>query len=851
MVDGFSPELSRTSSSSAPAFPFALPLKPEAQVCKPVEVEAPVCKAPPSAQPPQASPDHSALTNASPSGRAQANVSLSPVQASSEISLSVSDRNGLNRTGREDITGTLDGQVRIEKEVLHTALQGLVGRKKGDASITGMRFDAQNSAYVLSVKADVFWFIEDDLELQIRTNEKGQLYLQVNENWTPNSSVLSRVRNALQGMLKDQINGQQDIVSLKLNTHREGDKLYLTPELESVQVPLGKGQQLRIDGLNSAQAGKFKIDSSGYLQVTFDSLHFSGSSDAHGPKAAHQGKADTAQLAISGKVYKDKRTEVSAQGRISLDLDSQDTQQISFGGENLGKRVTSARLEAQIDSTVAVDAKGNLQAESRNHWRIEDAQIQGRRYDIVSDQIAVALDTQSGLKLEVRTASRPVPPYTPPLTQNVVESVIGGPTYNAEMLKAIAGARESIEQETFLMYAGDKTQVLMRALALKAAGLKEEKGQLVRDSLAPKGIPVRVLFNNNKLNHEGALPTIRQFEATVKALEAEIAALKLPDKAKAAYTQQLKTHLAWGSLERGVAKADHRKLLVIDGKTAYTGGINMGNHFLQEDSYHDIMLKVNGPAVREMQGAFIENWKDFTGEERSDWKIKSLQELGKHRDQYARQHTLPPTGVAVATTDETKTEIESAYLHAIEQAQDRISIEQAYYFYPPVQEALKRALARGVTIDIIVPERSDEELFDIINLAQIRDLLETQQKLGKGQVQAWLYTGKPGKYAHTVHTKALSSDGQRAVVGSANLLPRSLRSPFQEELPDGRKRQVLFNEEMSLYLEGAAAQELQQQLFEKDKAKALQLDHAEVLKRIERLGGEKALQTALLKAQLA
>jgi phosphatidylserine/phosphatidylglycerophosphate/cardiolipin synthase-like enzyme len=850
MVDGFSPELSRTSSSSAPAFPFALPLKPEAQVCKPVEVEAPVCKAAQSTQPP-ASPDNAALTNASPSGRAQAKLNLSPVQASSELSLSVSDRNGLNRTGREDITGTLDGQVKIEKEVLHSALQGLVGLKKGDASITGMRFDAKSSSYILSLKADVFWFIEDDLELQIRTNAQGQLYLQVNENWTPNSSVISRVSNALQGMLKDKINGQQDVVSLKLNTRREGDKLYLTPELESIQVPLGKGQQLRIDGLNTAQAGKFNIDSSGHLQVTFDSLHFSGSSDAHGPKAANQGKADTAQLEIAGKVYQDKRSEISAQGRISLDLDSQDTQQISFGGENLGKRVTSARLEAQIDSDIAIDAKGNVQAESRNHWRIEDAQIQGRRYDIVSDQIDVSLDTQSGLKLEVRTASRPVPPYTPPLSQNVVESVIGGPNYNSEMLKAIAGARESIEQETFLMYAGDKTQVLMRALALKAAGLKEEKGQLVRDALAPKGIPVRVLFNNNKLNHEGALPTIRQFEATVTALAAEIAALKLPDKAKAAYTQQLKTQLAWGSLERGVAKADHRKLLVIDGKTAYTGGINMGNHFLQQDSYHDIMLKLNGPAVREMQGAFIENWKDFTGQERSDWNTKSVSELGKHRDNYARQHKLQATGVAVATTDESKTEIEAAYLHAIEKATGSISVEQAYYFYPPVQAALKRALARGVTIDLIVPKRSDEELFDIINLAQIRDLMETQQKLGKGQVNAWLYTGDPGKYAHTVHTKALSSDGLRAVVGSANLLPRSLRSPFQEDMPDGSKRHVLFNEEMSLYLEGDAAEKLQQQLFEKDKAKAQKIDFKAVQEQIRLLGGESALQTALIKAQLA
>jgi phosphatidylserine/phosphatidylglycerophosphate/cardiolipin synthase-like enzyme len=833
MVDGLSSE-PRHPQLVTPAL-FGTEAKPPAQVCEP-ESEPPI------------ETDKSALM---PSGRAKVSVPFEQLQASTDLTLSVSDRNGLNRTGREDITGTLDGSVSINHEVLNQALQGLVGHKKGDATITGMRFESKNNSYVLSVNADVFWFIEDDLELAIRTDPHGRLYLQVSENWTPNSSVISRVRNALQGMLKDKINGQQEIVSLKLNTERDGDKLYLTPELESIKVPLGKGQQLQVQGLNSARAGRFEIDSSGDLHLHFDSLHFSGSSDAKGAKALGAGKADSAQLQISAQVFKDKSVEIAAQGQISIDLDNQDTQQISMGGENLGKRVTSARLEAQIDSDVSIDAQGQVQANSRNHWRIEDAKIQGRRYDIVSDQIDVALDTQSGLKLEVKTVVPPVPKFKPHLTQNVIEPVIDGPSYNAEMLKAIAGARESIEQETFLMYAGDKTQALMRALALKAAGLKEEKGQLVRDSLAPKGIPVRVLFNNNKLNHEGALPTIQQFEATIKALSNEIEALKLNDSAKQGYLSQLKNHLQWGSLERGVAKADHRKLLLIDGQTAYTGGINMGNHFLQKDSYHDIMLKANGPVVAEMQSAFIENWQDFTGQEPADWNTKSVAELAKHRDRYAKEHKLKPTEVALVTTDETKTDIEAAYLHAIETANDKISIEQAYYFYPPVQAALKRALARGVDIDLIVPNRSDEELFDIINLEQIRDLMETQKKLGKGQVRAWLYTGDPGKYAHTVHTKALSADGNKAVVGSANLLPRSLRSPFKEELPDGSQRQALFNEEMSLYLQGEQVKELEQKLFEKDKSKARELNYEDVLEHIDMLGGAKELQAALLKAQLA
>lgn len=807
-----------------------------AQVCEP-EPEA------------VSEPDRAATM---PSGRAKANVSLEHLQASSDLQLAVSDRNGLNVKGRDDITGTLDGSVSINQQVLHDALKDMVGQKSGDAKITGMRFDAKNSQYVLSLKADVFWFIHDDLELKIGTDTQGRLFLKVDENWTPDSSVLSRVRNAVQKMLKDKINGQQEIVQLRVDTQRQGDRLYLTPVLETIKAPLGKGESLYIEGLNTAKAARFNLDASGNLHVNFDSLHFSGSSDAKAAKAQAYSKADTAELQLTGQLFKDQSVEITAEGRINLDLDSKDTQQIAFGGENLGKRVQSARLEAQIDTDISITGQQKVQVESRNHWRIQDAKIQGQKYDIVSDQIEVSLDTQSGLKLEIRTPTRKPPAFSPKLSQNVVEPFIGGPTYYAEMMKAIAGARESIEQETFLMYAGEKTQAIMRALALKAAGLKEGSSRLVSDPLASKGIPVRVLFNNNKLNHEGALPTIKQFEDTVKALAAEIQALPISEAAKKNYTERLHSQLKWGSLERGVAKADHRKLLLIDGQTGYTGGINMGNHFLQKDSYHDIMLKVNGPAVREMQDAFIDNWHDFTGQqtEKQDWNIKSTELLGKHRDRYAREQKLKPTGVDVVTTDERSHEIEAAYLHAIENATDTLYVEQAYYFYPPVQAALQRALARDVKIEIIVPNRSDEELFDIINLHQIQELMETQQRLGRGEVKAYLYTGDEGKYAHTVHTKALSADGKMAVVGSANLLPRSLRSPFQEELPDGSKRQVLFNEEMSLYLEGEQVKQLEQQLFEKDKAKTLQLDYQEVLERIDMLGGEKELRESLIKAQL-
>lgn len=810
-------------------------LRPEDQVCEP---EAAL----------ETAPDHSAVM---PSGRARVSMSLDELDAETHLHLAVTDRNGLNNRARNDLAGSLDGTVSLSHNVLYDALNTLVGKEEGGAEIKGMRFDPQSKSYVLSMRAPVLYVLHDSFDLKISTNAQGQLYLQVDDNWVPNSSILNRIRDALQNQLKDKVNGQQEIVSLRLETRREGDKLYLTPVIEGIKVPLAKGDALQIEGIDSKNTAGFELDSQGNLHVKFDNLNFTGSSNAKGNKVTSASKADTADLQIDGQMHRDHSSEVSAEGQLSLDLDAADTRQISFGGESLGKRVQSARLEAQIDTDVSLDSDQHIQVESRNHWRIEDAKIEGRRYDIVSDQIEVSLDTQSGLKLDVRTPVRKPTPFQPQLTQNVVEPFIDGPAYYTEMLKAIGNARESIEQETFLMYAEDKTKVLMRALALKAAGLKEGSKNLVADPIAARGIPVHVLFNNNKQSHEGALPTIHQFEDTVRTLEADINKLPLSAKARQDAIERLHNNLKWGSIERGVAKADHRKLLIIDGQTGYTGGINMGNHFLQPDSYHDIMLKATGPAVREMQDAFSDNWQDFTGQSDVKWNKKSVKELEQHRDRYAKAHHLKPTGVDVVTTDERSTEIEAAYLHAIEHANHDIYVEQAYYFYPPVQEALKRALARGVTIHMIVPNRSDEELFDIINLHQIQDLMETQRQLGRGEVKAYLYTGTDGKYSHTAHTKALSADGRMAVVGSANLLPRSLRSPFTEDMPDGKQRQVLFNEEMSLYLEGDQVKTLDQQLFEADKKKAIQLNYQDVLERIEMLGGAKELQESLIKAQLS
>ncbi|HEY9842393.1 MAG TPA: phospholipase D-like domain-containing protein, partial [Candidatus Obscuribacterales bacterium] len=163
------------------------------------------------------------------------------------------------------------------------------------------------------------------------------------------------------------------------------------------------------------------------------------------------------------------------------------------------------------------------------------------------------------------------------------------------------------------------------------------------------------------------------------------------------------------------------------------------------------------------------------------------------------------------------------------------------------------ALERGVAIGIIVPEVSNIEIFNPTNTECIRQLMEHQQQTGKGKVTAWLYTGFAGEFSRMAHTKAITVDSRLAVLGSANLTPRSLQSPFKEVLTGEADEHILFNQEIDLYVDDPAfVRRLERALFDEDIAhRSRRLDYAGVLARLEALGGARALQAAELGARLS
>ncbi|PIQ24115.1 hypothetical protein COW36_10915 [bacterium (Candidatus Blackallbacteria) CG17_big_fil_post_rev_8_21_14_2_50_48_46] len=826
--------------SSPLPFPFAN--QPE-NICRP-EPEKLICEAEPSLD-----LTERRFPQAANSGKAQPQVDFAQLNAQADLELELTDSNGVLKTGKEDIHGQLSGEIILNGDLLNQNFDALK-KSVSSAQMKSLSFDPDDRAYVIGMKAKTLkGLLWDNFEIRLKATPAGQLYLDVDENWFPNSSILSRLRDGIKQALNSHLNQKLDALEIELETRRDGDKLYLTPAIKKLKFPLDADHALRFKEIQNA-IGRFSIDPKGHLHLRFDKLELTGSTDPQAARGPAQSTPDALKLKLEARSYKDKHHEMNLKGKILLDIDAQEAQKIKMGGETLSKRVSQTGLEADLDSTISISAAGKVNAQAQNHWQLKNTVIEGKTYQIEAEKIEVSLDTQSGLSLEVKTHS-PTQTFRPQLSQNTVEPLIDGPNYHEEMKSAIAGAQESIEIESFLYYDEPSTRDLARQLLLKAAGLKPGKSRLVYDPLATQGLPVHILVNH-RLTQTGFESVKKIFAETQAQLSQEIQTLPISDAAKADYLKRMQTHLKLGALTDGVAKADHRKLLLIDGKTGYTGGINLGDHFLKPDSYHDIMLKVTGPAVGEMRAQYAANWQDFTGKP-AELRLKSKSELEKAARQHAHSTQQNLVSSGIVTTDDSSNQIEAALLDAIGHAKKEINIEHAYFYHPAVLQALKNAVSRGVTVKITVPDKSDEDLYNIINADMIRQLMETAQKTGKGKVQAWLYTGTPGKYSHMAHTKALSVDGETAVIGSANLIPRSLNSPFRKVLPDGSRQNILFNEEMSLYLHDAQkVKELDQKLFEFDRnQKSKPFSYAEVLKRIQDLGGEKVLQQEKLKANLS
>jgi cardiolipin synthase len=304
---------------------------------------------------------------------------------------------------------------------------------------------------------------------------------------------------------------------------------------------------------------------------------------------------------------------------------------------------------------------------------------------------------------------------------NRVQNLENGDEIFPAMLAAIAQAQRSINMETYIYWGGD--------IGHKFAGALEER--------ARAGVAVHVLVDwvGSQKMDEAMLQEMRDAGVEI----------------------QFYHPLRWYHLTR-MNNRTHRKLLVVDGKIGFTGGVGIADDWLGDASHpgewRDSHYRVEGPVVAQMQSAFLDNWISLTGRVlQGEAYFPAQQAAGEAQ---AQVFTSSPEGGADS--------MQLMYLLSIAAAEKTIDLSAAYFVPDELtRQVMIDALKRGVRVRILVPgEHMDVELVRKASRAGWGELLEAG---------AQIHEYRPTMF----HCKMLVVDGVLVSVGSTNFDNRSFR----------------------------------------------------------------------------
>lgn len=213
---------------------------------------------------------------------------------------------------------------------------------------------------------------------------------------------------------------------------------------------------------------------------------------------------------------------------------------------------------------------------------------------------------------------------------------------------------------------------------------------------------------------------------------------------------------------------DHRKILVIDGKTAYNGGVNLADEYINLNSrfgiWKDSALRIKGPAVRSYTLMFLQMWlaaSRDTSDARQE--LLSYAEAEPDRFEDAEGFVIP---YADSPLDGDKVG-EMVYMDMIDTAESYVHITSPYLILDDeLKTSLCFAARRGTDVRLILPGIPDKKAVYALAKRYYKDLLEAGVRI---------YEFTPG----FIHAKNFVSDGKKAVVGTINLDYRSLYHHFE------------------------------------------------------------------------
>ena len=198
---------------------------------------------------------------------------------------------------------------------------------------------------------------------------------------------------------------------------------------------------------------------------------------------------------------------------------------------------------------------------------------------------------------------------------------------------------------------------------------------------------------------------------------------------------------------------NHRKIVVIDGKIGYIGGMNIAQRYLtgvHGGDWRDTHLRITGTACQDLQQIFLDDWR------------KQSDPLPLHSTPYTLHQAPCPIQIVASDPEDSQSPILHAMIQMVEAAQQYIYIQSPYFLPPkPLQEALCGAAKRGVDVRLMIPKRGDRSIFiSYASRSYLKPLLAAGVKV----------------YFHTfgfIHAKAWVADDKIATVGSSNIDFRS------------------------------------------------------------------------------
>lgn len=313
---------------------------------------------------------------------------------------------------------------------------------------------------------------------------------------------------------------------------------------------------------------------------------------------------------------------------------------------------------------------------------------------------------------------------TPLVPGNSITTLLNGDEIFPELLKAVRAAKKSINFETYIYWSGKIGEEMCDALAERAR--------------AAVAVHVLIDWYGSERIDEQYIRRMRDAGCSVQKYH--------PFHFWLPYT--------WPTLDHRT----HRKLLIVDGKVGFTGGVGIADLWSGDaqdaDHWRDTHFRVDGPVVSQLQAVFMDNWIQTTGEVlQGDAYFPVVPKAG---EQWAQ--------VFASSFDGGSENMQMLFLLSVAAAEHSVRIESAYFVPDQLTiDTLVAARQRGVSVSIIVPGRHiDEKEVRAASRARWGKLLEAGVEI---------YEFEPTM----IHCKEIIVDELWVSIGSANMDNRSFR----------------------------------------------------------------------------